>query len=63
MLGTHLFALCGIYHIKPIIKTLSVRIRDKHVSVLSRMVFDVNQVWNAANADSAEFLLLDHYTN
>lgn len=39
---------------KPIIKTLSVRIRDKHASVLNRMAFDVNQVWNAANADSAE---------
>ena len=39
---------------KPIIKTLSVRVRDKHASVLNRMAFDVNQVWNAANADSAE---------
>jgi len=37
-----------------IIKTLSVRIRDKHASVLNRMAFDVNQVWNAANADCAE---------
>jgi hypothetical protein len=40
---------------KPIIKTLSVRVRDKHARVLNRMAFDVNQVWNAANADSAEF--------
>jgi IS605 OrfB family transposase len=40
---------------KPIIKTLSVRVRDKHASILNRMAFDVNQVWNAANADSAEF--------
>jgi hypothetical protein len=39
---------------KPIIETLSVRVRDKHASVLNRMAFDVNQVWNAANADSAE---------
>jgi len=39
---------------KPIIKTLSVRIRDKHARVLNRMAFDVNQVWNAANADSDE---------
>ena len=39
---------------KPIIKTLSVRVRDKHASVLNRMAFDVNQVWNAANADCAE---------
>jgi len=39
---------------KPIIKTLSVRIRDKHARILNRMAFDVNQVWNAANADSIE---------
>ena len=42
-------------HMKPIIKTLSVRVRDKHASVLNRMAFDVNQVWNAANADCAEY--------
>ena len=40
---------------KPIIKTLSVRVRDKHANVLNRMAFDVNQVWNAANADCAEY--------
>jgi len=39
---------------KPVIKTLSVRVRDKHASVLNQMAFDVNQVWNAANADCAE---------
>ena len=39
---------------KSIIKTLSVRVRDKHARVLNRMAFDVNQVWNAVNADSAE---------
>ena len=39
---------------KPILKTLSVRVRDKHAGVLNRMAFDVNQVWNAANADCAE---------
>ena len=37
-----------------VIKTLSVRVRDKHARVLSRMAFDVNQVWNAVNADAAE---------
>lgn len=37
------------------IKTLSVRVRDKHAKVLSEMAFGVNQVWNAANALSAEF--------
>jgi len=41
---------------KPIIKTLSVRVRDKRASVLNHMAFDVNQVWNAANADSADLL-------
>jgi putative transposase len=40
---------------KPLIKTLKVRIRDKHADVLNQMAFDVNQVWNAANAISAEF--------
>jgi len=37
------------------IKTLKVRIRDKHADVLNRMSFEVNQVWNAANETSAEF--------
>lgn len=37
------------------IKTLKVRIKDKHADVLNRMAFDCNQVWNAANALSAEF--------
>jgi hypothetical protein len=36
-------------------KTLKVRIRDKHADVLNRMAFECNQVWNAANATSAEF--------
>ena len=45
----------SITTMKPIIKTLSVRVRDKHARVLNRMAFDVNQVWNAANADSTEF--------
>jgi len=38
---------------KPIIKTLSVRVRDKHAKILNRMAFDVNQVWNAANEETA----------
>ncbi|MBO0613724.1 RNA-guided endonuclease InsQ/TnpB family protein [Thiothrix fructosivorans] len=37
------------------IKTLSVRVRDKHAAVLSRMAFEANQVWNAANAETAEW--------
>ena len=36
-------------------KTLRVRIKDKHVKVLSRMAFEVNQVWNAANEITAEY--------
>ncbi len=49
-----IFLNVNIPVMKPITKTLSVRVRDKHASVLNRMAFDVNQVWNAANADSAE---------
>lgn len=37
-----------------IYKTLSVRIRDKHAAILGQMAFEVNQVWNAANAESAD---------
>ena len=36
-----------------ILKTLSVRVRDKHADVLSRMAFEANQVWNAANEETA----------
>lgn len=31
------------------LKTLKVRIKDKHAPILKRMAFEVNQVWNAAN--------------
>ena len=31
------------------LKTLKVRIKDKHKFILERMAFEVNQVWNAAN--------------
>lgn len=37
------------------IKTLKVRVKDKHSKVLSRMAFEVNQVWNAANELSANY--------
>ena len=37
------------------LKTLSVRVRDKHAAILSRMAFEANQVWNAANAETAEW--------
>lgn len=36
-------------------KTISVRVKDRHAKVLSKMAFDCNQVWNAANALSAEY--------
>lgn len=37
------------------IKTLKVRVRDKHAKVLSQMAFECNQVWNNANAITAEY--------
>ena len=36
-------------------KTLKVRIKDKHAKVLSQWAFEVNQVWNAANAICADY--------
>ena len=36
------------------LKTLSVRVRDKHSAVLRQWAFEVNQVWNEANSQSAE---------
>ncbi len=47
-----------IYLMKPIIatlKTLKVRVRDKHASVLKQWAFECNQVWNEANAITAEY--------
>lgn len=44
-----------MYHMETHTKTLKVRIKDKHAKVLSQWAFEVNQVWNAANALSAEF--------
>jgi transposase len=37
------------------LKTLKVRIKDKHAPILERMAFEVNQVWNAANEQSADY--------
>ena len=36
------------------IKTLKLRVKDKHAKQLTQWAFEVNQVWNAANAISAE---------
>lgn len=38
-----------------VIKTLKVRVRDKHVRVLERMAFEANQIWNAANEETANW--------
>ncbi|MFM2318651.1 MAG: hypothetical protein RLZZ215_1272 [Pseudomonadota bacterium] len=35
------------------LKTLKVRIKDKHKPILERMAFEVNQVWNTANEITA----------
>ena len=37
------------------LKTLQVRVKDKHAKTLRRMAFEVNQVWNAANELSADY--------
>ena len=37
------------------LKTLKVRVKDKHQSILERMAFEVNQVWNAANEITATY--------
>ncbi len=39
---------------KTVIKTLRVRVKDRHATVLERMAFEVNQVWNLANEMSFE---------
>jgi len=37
-----------------VLKTLKVRVKDNRKNILSRMAFDINQAWNAVNADTAE---------
>jgi IS605 OrfB family transposase len=36
------------------LKTLKIRVRDKHRLILERMAFEVNQVWNKANEITSE---------
>jgi len=36
-------------------KTLRIRIKDKHSNTLSKMAFEVNQVWNSANEISRDY--------
>lgn len=38
-----------------LVKTLKVRVKDSKTSVLERMAFEVNQVWNAANAITSDY--------
>jgi len=38
-----------------IMKTLKVRVKDKHKAILKRMAFESNQVWNAANAATSKW--------
>ncbi len=37
------------------LKTLKVRVKDKHVPVLRQWAFECNQIWNEANAITAEY--------
>ena len=37
----------------PHLKTLSVRIKDKHAALLRQMAFECNQIWNNANEETA----------
>lgn len=38
-----------------ILKTLKVRVKDKHSAVLRQWAFECNQVWNEANAITADY--------
>jgi hypothetical protein len=37
------------------IRTLRLRVKDQHASILNHSGFEVNQVWNTANVLSAEY--------
>lgn len=37
------------------LKTLKVRVKDKQTALLNRLAFECNQVWNAANAETADY--------
>ena len=38
-----------------ILKTLKVRVRDKHAPILRQWAYECNQIWNSANATTAEY--------
>lgn len=44
--------LCGTINSMKTIKTLKLRIKDKHAPVLTAMAREVNQVWNFCNETS-----------
>lgn len=44
--------LCHNNTMQTVVKTLKIRVKDKHASVLRRMARDVNQVFNFANETS-----------
>lgn len=37
------------------IKTLQIRVKDKHKTILSKWAYDCNQVWNAVNQETSEY--------
>lgn len=45
--------LCHDNAMQTVVKTLKLRVKDKHASVLRRMARDVNTVWNFANETSS----------
>ncbi|MDB4461693.1 transposase [bacterium] len=38
-----------------LLKTLKVRIKDKHCKVLEKLAFNVNQIWNEANSFTSDY--------
>lgn len=50
--ATEMFS-CHNNAMQTVVKTLNIRVKDKHASVLRRMARDVNQVFNFANETSS----------
>ena len=50
--ATEMFS-CHNNTMQTAVKTLKIRVKDKHASVLRRMARDVNMVWNFANETSS----------
>lgn len=47
--------IIAVMRLRTNIKTLKVRVKDKHKPILERMAFEVNQVWNAANEITTDY--------